>query len=89
MKPDLSNEAGLFFLPVSREADLKTRRGRTQQRWTRNVTVTPRVVKRLPAKTPKIKEPARGTGNEVHLGPYESCYDVALGYGFERAIVTP
>jgi hypothetical protein len=68
---------------------LTTRRSRTQQRWTRNVTVTPQVMKSLPARPPKNPEPARDTGSAMHLGPYESCYEVALGYGFERAIVTP
>jgi hypothetical protein len=68
---------------------MKTSRRHTQQRWTRNVSLTPRVSKSLQAPPPKVREPARDSGSTLHLGPYESSYDVALGYGFERAIVTP
>jgi hypothetical protein len=47
------------------------------------------VSKSLQAAPQKVREPARETGNAVHLGPYESAYEVTLGYSFDRAIVTP
>jgi hypothetical protein len=68
---------------------MKTRSRRTQQRWTRKVSVTPRISKSLSAPRPEVREPARESGSSVHLGPYESSYDVTLGYSFDRAIVTP
>ena len=68
---------------------MRTRRRRAQHHWTRNGTVTPQVSKGLPAPAAKVREPARESRDAMHLGPYESSYEIALGYGFERAIVTP
>ena len=68
---------------------MKTRRRRTQHHWTHDASVTPHSNKSLAASPPESREPARDSGNDLHLGPYEDSYDVALGYGFERAIVTP
>jgi hypothetical protein len=89
MKPDPFRWGRAFLFVGSRRRNLTTRRRRTQQHWTRNVSVTPHIAKSLPAKQPKIAEPPRDDRDSVHLGPYESCYDVALGYGFERSIVRP
>lgn len=90
MKPDPMPWGRALSFVRCWEADLKTTRRNAQHRWTRKVTVTPRVMKRLPTSPrPKILEPSRESGDAVHLGPYESAYDVALGYGFERAIETP
>jgi hypothetical protein len=68
---------------------MRTRRRRTQNQWTRNVNVAPRAGNGLPTPPPKIPEPARRSRDAIHLGPYESSYEITRGYSLERAIVTP
>jgi hypothetical protein len=40
--------------------------------------------------TPRTRTPREEReSNQQNLGPYETCYDVSLGYGIDRVIVTP
>jgi hypothetical protein len=66
---------------------MTTRRRRTTNHWARKTPVTTHPLPKQSA--PTVREPARDTASESHLGPYEATYDIARGYGFERAIVTP
>ena len=79
------NEVGLFVL---QEVELKSRNGRETRHWTRATAATRRSQKAANGKS-VARDVQRKGRSELHLGPYESSYDVTLGYGFERSIVTP
>lgn len=66
---------------------MKRKTQRTTGRWTdrpgRTEVVSPYSDVRLPARDTRTAEPVSGPG------PYESSYDIALGYGHDRSIVLP
>lgn len=59
---------------------------RTKQSWARNAAPSAPNPTRSPKAPSNVVE--RQDDGETRLGPYEARYDIILGYGVERPIIT-